>query len=97
MLSAAGPVVAFVLASTVTDVAPENVPKAETSTITVRGSPAPLLSVGACTAWSTIISTTDRSLFFVARTSTLDVSVTDNCKMAGPGDAGVDANIRPSQ
>jgi hypothetical protein len=50
MLEEAGPFVAFVFLSIVIDVALENVPKAETSTITVRGSPAPLLSVEECTA-----------------------------------------------
>src|SRR2546429_20634 len=39
--------VALVFASIVMDVALENVPKDETSAITVRGSPGPLLSVGA--------------------------------------------------
>src|SRR5437762_9274755 len=78
MFREAGPLVAFVFRSIVIDVAPENVPKAETSTITVRGSPVPLLSVDACTARSTTITTTDPSLFFVPRISALDVSVTAN-------------------
>src|SRR6266576_2296931 len=48
MLTAAGPL------SMVIDVPLENVPNADTSTITVRGSPTPLLSVGVCTACTAI-------------------------------------------
>jgi hypothetical protein len=97
MATAAGPLLALVFASIVIVVALENAPSADTSTITVRGSPAPLLSVDACTARSTIITTTDPSLFFVARISALDVSVTSSSKMSDPGELGVEGNICPNQ
>ena len=70
-----GPLVASVWASMVNFVADENLPSAEISTITVRGSPGPLLSLGLCTARSAAITTTDPSLFRVARISTVEVSV----------------------
>src|SRR6266513_1205229 len=62
-----------------------------------RISPVPLLSVDACTARSTTITTTDPALFFVLIISSLDVSVTANCKMSGPGKPGVEGNICPNQ
>src|SRR5258707_13067053 len=96
MFREAGPLVAFVFASIVIDVAPENVPKAETSTIAVRGSPVPLMSVDACTARSTTITLTDPCPFFDPRIPALDVSVTINCKRFGPGKPSVDGNICPT-
>src|SRR4029077_7831572 len=69
---------ALVFPSIVSDVALEKVRKAETSTITVRGSPPPLLSVAAHTARSATMTTTDPSRFFVARISALVASVTLN-------------------
>src|ERR1700745_4060298 len=93
----AGPLVTLVFPSIVSDAALENVPKAEISTITVRGSPPPLLSVVACTARSATMMTTDPSPFFVARISALDVSVAINCKMSGPGEPCVTGNIWANQ
>src|SRR6266576_611111 len=54
MLTAAGPLVGLVFLLMVIDVVLENVPNADTSAITVRGSPTPLLSVGVCTACTAI-------------------------------------------
>src|ERR1035441_7515606 len=64
LTAAAGPVVALVDASIVSTLAELKIPSPDTSTITVRGAPAPLLSVDEATAWSSTITVTDPSAFF---------------------------------
>jgi hypothetical protein len=85
-----GPIVGLVDASIVSMLAELKFPSPDKSTITVRGAPVPLLSVAEATAWSSTITITDPSAFFVASVSTVVVSVAVNCKMSGPAEAGVD-------
>src|SRR5271157_34328 len=94
MVTGAGPLIGLVFASIVTWLALEKFPSAERSRITVRGSPVPLLSEGACTAWSATMMTTAPSSRFTASTSTVVVSVTFSAKMFCPGGLGNDC---PSQ
>ena len=72
----AGPCAALVLASMVSCVAELKVPRADTSTITVRGAPEPLSSVaGFSTAWFAIITTVELPGPSVASVSTVEDSV----------------------
>jgi hypothetical protein len=88
--TATGALLALLAALMLSKLAELKFPRLETSTITVRGAPLPLLSVGKATAWSSTITVTNPSAFFVASVSTVVVSVAESSRIFGPGDAGVD-------
>ena len=89
-LAATGALLALLAALMLSKLAELKFPRLETSTITVRAAPLPLLSVGEATAWSSNITVTEPSAFFVASVSTVVESVADNSRISGPGDAGVE-------
>jgi hypothetical protein len=72
---AVGPEVGLVVASMVNRLPEVNEPNAETSMLTVRGAPGPLLSVGMFTAWLATMITTLPSAFRTGKISRSALSV----------------------
>ncbi len=92
--SSVGPVATFVSLSMSRTLALENVPSAETSTVTLNGTPGPLLSVAVFTAWFATITTTLPSLLCTGSVSRSKSSVDVNCNNCDPASGG---NSCPSQ
>src|SRR5580658_10111507 len=85
---AEGPADVLVLALISTTLATANEPSAETSRLTIAGTPGPSLSVALLTAWFASIITTEPSSLRTASASTALASELFTSRMDAPGGDG---------